>query len=56
MQPAALHDWISQEEFDYYVKDFEAHGWNGGLNWCVVWSAITPSRGRNPPPAMIHDI
>ena len=34
-QPAVLHDWISQPEFDYYVRDFEEHGWNGGLCWYV---------------------
>jgi len=31
-----LHKWITQEEFDYYVKDFEQHGWDGGLNWYRV--------------------
>lgn len=35
-QPGGLHDWISQEEFDYYVNDFEQHGWNGGLSWYRV--------------------
>ena len=32
-QPAALHDWITEPEFEYYVQDFENHGWNGGLCW-----------------------
>jgi len=35
-QPTKLQTWISQEEFDYYVKDFERHGWNGGLCWYRV--------------------
>lgn len=44
-QPAALHDWITEPEFEYYVKDFEAHGWNGGLCWYRVMdinAASTP--------------
>ena len=35
-QPGGLRDWISQDEFDYYMKDFEEHGWNGGLSWYRV--------------------
>lgn len=34
--PGALSDWISPEELDYVVGEFDSAGWNGGLNWYRV--------------------
>ena len=36
VQPTQIPDWISEEEFSYYVTEFERHGWEGGLNWYRV--------------------
>ena len=32
-EPAGLPDWISADEFDYYVTEFTRTGFTGGLNW-----------------------
>eukprot|EP00927_Polykrikos_kofoidii_P065224 TRINITY_DN61006_c0_g1_i1.p1 TRINITY_DN61006_c0_g1~~TRINITY_DN61006_c0_g1_i1.p1 ORF type:complete len:367 (+),score=58.09 TRINITY_DN61006_c0_g1_i1:99-1199(+) len=34
--PQRLAPWITQTEFDYFVEEFNQHGWNGGLNWYRV--------------------
>jgi pimeloyl-ACP methyl ester carboxylesterase len=31
--PAALPDWISQDELDHYIAEFTRTGFTGGLNW-----------------------
>ena len=44
-QPTKLPNWITREEVDYFVKEFERAGWNGGLNWYRVMNLtheITP--------------
>lgn len=44
-QPRKLHPWISEDEFEYFVKEFEGRGWDGGLNWYralnVDWHATS---------------
>lgn len=35
-QPTGLPAWLSQEEFDYFVSEFQRAGWGGGLNWYRV--------------------
>ncbi len=32
-EPAALPDWLSQDELDFYVAEFSRTGFTGGLNW-----------------------
>ena len=32
-EPAGLPDWLSQDELDHYVAEFERTGFTGGLNW-----------------------
>ncbi|HYB36205.1 MAG TPA: alpha/beta hydrolase [Mycobacterium sp.] len=32
-EPAALPDWISQDELDHYITEFARTGFTGGLNW-----------------------
>ena len=32
-EPDGLPDWLSQDEFDYYVREFTRTGFTGGLNW-----------------------
>ena len=32
-EPGRLPDWITQDEFDYYVDEFARTGFRGGLNW-----------------------
>lgn len=32
-EPAALPDWISQDELDHYIDEFTRTGFTGGLNW-----------------------
>lgn len=32
-RPSRLPDWITEEEFQYYVREFESRGFEGGLNW-----------------------
>ncbi|MBQ6641698.1 MAG: alpha/beta hydrolase [Saccharopolyspora sp.] len=32
-EPAALPDWLSQAEFDFYAAEFRRTGFTGGLNW-----------------------
>jgi pimeloyl-ACP methyl ester carboxylesterase len=32
-EPAALPDWISQNELDHYIGEFTRTGFTGGLNW-----------------------
>jgi pimeloyl-ACP methyl ester carboxylesterase len=32
-EPDALPDWISQDEIDYYTREFTRTGFTGGLNW-----------------------
>jgi pimeloyl-ACP methyl ester carboxylesterase len=32
-EPAALPDWLSQEELDHYVAEFTRSGFTGPLNW-----------------------
>jgi pimeloyl-ACP methyl ester carboxylesterase len=32
-EPAALPDWISQDEIDHYIAEFARTGFTGGLNW-----------------------
>jgi pimeloyl-ACP methyl ester carboxylesterase len=34
--PMALQDYISAEELEYVIEEFETAGWNGGLNWVGV--------------------
>ena len=34
--PTALQDYISAEELEYVIGEFETAGWNGGLNWVGV--------------------
>ena len=34
--PRKIPDWISPAEFNFYVREFEEHGWEGGLNWYRV--------------------
>jgi len=31
--PGGLPDWLSQEDLDYFTKEFERTGFRGGLNW-----------------------
>lgn len=32
-EPAALPDWITQDELDHYITEFTRTGFTGGLNW-----------------------
>jgi pimeloyl-ACP methyl ester carboxylesterase len=32
-EPGALPDWLSADEFDYYVTEFARTGFTGALNW-----------------------
>jgi hypothetical protein len=32
----ALSDYITEEELEYVIAEFEFAGWNGGLNWYRV--------------------
>ena len=32
-EPAGLPDWLSQDELDHYIGEFERTGFTGGLNW-----------------------
>lgn len=32
-EPEALPDWLSTEEFDYYVSEFTRSGFTGAVNW-----------------------
>ena len=34
--PGKLQPWISEEELEYVIGEFEENGWNGGLNWYRV--------------------
>jgi epoxide hydrolase A/B len=31
--PATLPDWLTEADFDFYVREFERTGFRGGLNW-----------------------
>lgn len=46
-EPAALPDWLSQDEFDHYVAEFTEHGFTAPLNWyrCfdLNWELTAPS-------------
>ena len=45
-EPSSLPDWLSQDEFDHYVEEFERAGFTGGLNWYRNfdrnWELMTP--------------
>eukprot|EP00929_Paragymnodinium_shiwhaense_P107333 TRINITY_DN73429_c0_g1_i1.p1 TRINITY_DN73429_c0_g1~~TRINITY_DN73429_c0_g1_i1.p1 ORF type:complete len:403 (+),score=41.13 TRINITY_DN73429_c0_g1_i1:78-1211(+) len=32
-RPTKLLPWVSQEEFDYLLGEYERSGWSGGMNW-----------------------
>ena len=35
-QPAGAPTWLDPAAFDYHAREFEANGWEGGLNWYRV--------------------
>uniref|UniRef100_A0A7S1FB86 AB hydrolase-1 domain-containing protein n=1 Tax=Noctiluca scintillans TaxID=2966 RepID=A0A7S1FB86_NOCSC len=35
-RPTKRASWMSEEEVEYYAKEFERAGWDGGLNWYRV--------------------
>merc|ERR1711920_260809 len=49
-QPRRLHAWMSEEEMDYYIREYERNGWAGGLKWyCVCdidWAATPQLQGK----------
>ena len=48
--PDALPDWLSQEDLDVYVAEFERTGFRGGLNWYRNsdrnWELLAPFNDR----------
>ncbi len=48
--PDTLPEWLSEQDLDYYVGEFERAGFRGGLNWYRNlrrnWELTTPWRGR----------
>ena len=58
-EPAALPDWISQDEFDHYVSRIHRTGFTGPLNWYRCFdrnwelTATTPAATIAVPPLFI---
>jgi pimeloyl-ACP methyl ester carboxylesterase len=50
VEPAALPSWLPQSDLDYYVSQFQAAGFRGGLNWYRnlrrSWELFGPWRGQ----------
>ena len=42
-----------QEEFDYFVQEFERAGWGGALDNCSAFSLVSKARGADTAPCSL---
>ena len=51
-RPSKLPEWLSEEELQYYVSEYEANGFAGGLHWYQTMdlnATISPDTMRGKP-------